>query len=362
MPQGWGHLVGFVLRTNRTRPCSLRAGRQGLSLIGGIAAALIVATALCCAPHLVGRGRCRCAATADARHPRAGAPRLRRRGHARQDRRHHHRLDEPGRLGGRCPAPRARCRSGPRSIWWARANTPTPSMPRRALPTDLERRTVEWAAIYYGNGADPLRRGAGLHGRGARLRRQGRVPHPHRAGADQGRRTRRRRSSRRSAAGCPTRSTRRSRSPRPMSRRARRTAPRRSRASIWVGRRSSMPASEAKVLAALGDLLTPKDHWARAEHLMMTDRASAVERLIKFMTPGAEIAGGRPQRRVAQRRQRQGAARQGRSGVQDEPDLLFLARRAGDARRPSGTTRSPTSTRARRTIPTPRTGGTSGAR
>jgi soluble lytic murein transglycosylase len=44
-------------------------------------------------------------------------------------------------------------------------------------------------------------------------------------------------------------------------------------------------ASEAKVLAALGPLLTADDHWARAEHLMMHDRASGVERLFKFMTP-----------------------------------------------------------------------------
>ena len=46
------------------------------------------------------------------------------------------------------------------------------------------------------------------------------------------------------------------------------------------------PKTEAQVLDALGTLLTAKDHWARAEHLMMNDRSSAVERLIKFMTPG----------------------------------------------------------------------------
>ena len=39
------------------------------------------------------------------------------------------------------------------------------------------------------------------------------------------------------------------------------------------------------MLAALGSMLTQKDHWARAEHLMMLDRSSAVERLLKFMTP-----------------------------------------------------------------------------
>lgn len=43
--------------------------------------------------------------------------------------------------------------------------------------------------------------------------------------------------------------------------------------------------SETRVLAAVGPLLTAKDHWARAEHLMMNDRSSAVERLMTFMTP-----------------------------------------------------------------------------
>jgi soluble lytic murein transglycosylase len=44
--------------------------------------------------------------------------------------------------------------------------------------------------------------------------------------------------------------------------------------------------TEKKVLDALGSLLTAKDHWARAQRLMMRDRASGVERLIKYMTPG----------------------------------------------------------------------------
>jgi soluble lytic murein transglycosylase len=42
---------------------------------------------------------------------------------------------------------------------------------------------------------------------------------------------------------------------------------------------------ETKVLATLGDLLTADDHWARAVHLMMNDRASGVERLMKYLTP-----------------------------------------------------------------------------
>ena len=43
--------------------------------------------------------------------------------------------------------------------------------------------------------------------------------------------------------------------------------------------------SEDKVLKALGKLIDRKTHWARAVHLMMHDRASAVERLLEFMTP-----------------------------------------------------------------------------
>jgi soluble lytic murein transglycosylase len=43
-------------------------------------------------------------------------------------------------------------------------------------------------------------------------------------------------------------------------------------------------ASEAKILASFGSLLTPEDHWARAMHLMMHDRASGVERLFPFMS------------------------------------------------------------------------------
>jgi soluble lytic murein transglycosylase len=43
--------------------------------------------------------------------------------------------------------------------------------------------------------------------------------------------------------------------------------------------------TEESVLKALGTLLDRDAHWARAVHLMMHDRASGVERLIKFMTP-----------------------------------------------------------------------------
>lgn len=43
---------------------------------------------------------------------------------------------------------------------------------------------------------------------------------------------------------------------------------------------------ERKVLDLFGDLLTAEDHWARAVHLMMNDRATATERLFPFMTDG----------------------------------------------------------------------------
>ncbi|MEQ1770729.1 MAG: lytic transglycosylase domain-containing protein [Devosia sp.] len=43
--------------------------------------------------------------------------------------------------------------------------------------------------------------------------------------------------------------------------------------------------SEDRVYKKLGNLLTPADHWARAQHLMMHDRAAAVERLLRFLDP-----------------------------------------------------------------------------
>lgn len=43
--------------------------------------------------------------------------------------------------------------------------------------------------------------------------------------------------------------------------------------------------SEDRILARLGDLLDQQAHWDRAVHLMMHDRAAGVERLMKFMTP-----------------------------------------------------------------------------
>ena len=42
---------------------------------------------------------------------------------------------------------------------------------------------------------------------------------------------------------------------------------------------------EAEVLSKLGDLLDRDAHWARAVHLMMNDRASGVERLMQYLSP-----------------------------------------------------------------------------
>ncbi len=57
--------------------------------------------------------------------------------------------------------------------------------------------------------------------------------------------------------------------------------------SIWIENFLD-PATEAKVLAQLGNLLDGDAHWARAVHLMMHDRATGVERLLKFLTPAQQ--------------------------------------------------------------------------
>jgi len=55
--------------------------------------------------------------------------------------------------------------------------------------------------------------------------------------------------------------------------------------SIWVDNFLDRE-SEDKVKAQLGALLDRDAHWARAVHLMMNDRAAAVERLLPYMTAG----------------------------------------------------------------------------
>jgi len=154
----------------------------------------------------------------------------------------------------------------------------------RGLPSDVERRTVQWAAVYYGNGAIPYETvrafeadapdfvsgsvfktrieqaliKSGAPGSTLISALSGALPNTldaqialAAAYADAGK-------SDRAAA---------------IAR------------SIWVDNYLD-PKTEQKVLDRLGKLLTAKDHWARAEHLMMNDRTSAVERLLKFLTPG----------------------------------------------------------------------------
>jgi soluble lytic murein transglycosylase len=54
--------------------------------------------------------------------------------------------------------------------------------------------------------------------------------------------------------------------------------------SIWVDNFLDKP-SEDKVLAQLGSLLTRADHWARVVHLLMNDRASGTDRLLAKLSP-----------------------------------------------------------------------------
>ncbi|WP_421760288.1 transglycosylase SLT domain-containing protein [Devosia sp.] len=57
--------------------------------------------------------------------------------------------------------------------------------------------------------------------------------------------------------------------------------------SIWVDNFLD-PKTEAEVLDKLGTLLNRDAHWARAMHLMMNDRASAVNRLMKYLSPAQQ--------------------------------------------------------------------------
>jgi soluble lytic murein transglycosylase len=53
---------------------------------------------------------------------------------------------------------------------------------------------------------------------------------------------------------------------------------------IWVGNFLDRP-TETRMLRKFGDLLDQSAHWDRAVHLLMHDRATAVERLMKFLSP-----------------------------------------------------------------------------
>lgn len=55
--------------------------------------------------------------------------------------------------------------------------------------------------------------------------------------------------------------------------------------SLWVDNFLT-PAQEKTILTAVGSLLTRDMHWARAIHLMMNDRAAASERLLPYLTAG----------------------------------------------------------------------------
>lgn len=154
----------------------------------------------------------------------------------------------------------------------------------RALPSDVQRRTVQWAAIYYGNGAIPYDSvqkfeadapdfvtasvfrtrveqalvKSGAPGSALIATLAGTMPNTFDAQIALGKAY--------VAAGKPDRAAAIAR-------------------DIWIN--DTLDANtEQTVLDAFGSLLIAKDHWARAEHLMMKDRASGVDRLIRFMTPG----------------------------------------------------------------------------
>jgi soluble lytic murein transglycosylase len=54
---------------------------------------------------------------------------------------------------------------------------------------------------------------------------------------------------------------------------------------LWTGQFLDR-GTEAMMLKRFGDLLDRDAHWERAAHLMMHDRASGVERIMKFLSPG----------------------------------------------------------------------------
>jgi soluble lytic murein transglycosylase len=154
----------------------------------------------------------------------------------------------------------------------------------RSLPSDVERRTIQWAAIYYGNGAIPY---------DAVQRFAADAPDFASPGVFK---TRIEQSLTKSdAAGDVVIKTLAGSMPNTLDAQialaeAYVAAGNKTHATaiardIWINDFLN-PDTEKQVLAALGSLLTAKDHWARAEHLMMNDRASAVERLIPYMTAG----------------------------------------------------------------------------
>jgi len=154
----------------------------------------------------------------------------------------------------------------------------------RSFPSDVERRTIQWAAIYYGNGAIPY---------DAVQRFAADAPDFASPGVFK---TRIEQALTKSdAPGDIVIKTLAGAMPNTLDAQialaeAYMAAGNKSHATaiardIWINDFLN-PDTEKQVLGALGSLFTAKDHWARAEHLMMNDRATAVERLIPYMTPG----------------------------------------------------------------------------
>ncbi|HVX72225.1 MAG TPA: transglycosylase SLT domain-containing protein [Devosia sp.] len=153
----------------------------------------------------------------------------------------------------------------------------------RALPNDIERRVVQWAAIYYGNGAIPY---------DSVKRFEQDAPDFVTASVFK---TRLEQALTKSGASGETLiSVLGGTMPKTLAAQiglaqAYVAAGKTDRAAaiarnIWINDYLDAK-TEQKVLDSLGQLLTAKDHWARAEHLMMNDRASGVERLFAYMTP-----------------------------------------------------------------------------
>ncbi|MBK8083109.1 MAG: transglycosylase SLT domain-containing protein [Devosia sp.] len=153
----------------------------------------------------------------------------------------------------------------------------------RSLPDDVERRSLQWAAIYYGNGTVPSASVARFtadapdyaSGTVFRTRLEQALAREDVGGASiiklLGGATPNTLDAQialaeaYAGAGEATRAARIAR-------------------GIWTENFLDREA-EQKVLDRLGRLLAKADHWDRAVHLMMHDRAAGVERLLAYMTP-----------------------------------------------------------------------------
>jgi soluble lytic murein transglycosylase len=154
----------------------------------------------------------------------------------------------------------------------------------RALPTSAERRTIQWAAIYFGGGAIP-------HASVKRFEAD--APDFVNAGVFQTRLEQGLVRAKASPAeiveylgGTDTPSTLDGRIKLAAALLAGGQAERGEELAraIWTGEFLDA-ALEKRMLANFADVLTDADHWNRAMHLMMHDRATGTERLFKYMTP-----------------------------------------------------------------------------